>query len=92
MLNALESTAMQEGWQGQPRGHDIQAGGLAWAVSHLSPGWFAAWGPRWQGHPGDLTTDVMEKGSACCIVGYHAGLRAVSCLSSVLWVKDFGLG
>lgn len=49
-----------------------------------------------EGHAGRgtlCTADVTGKGSACrYIVGDRAGLRAVSCVSSVLWVKDFGLG
>lgn len=37
----------------------IQSGALAWAVSHLSPGWFAARGHAGRGTLG--TTDVMGK-------------------------------
>lgn len=56
-----------------------------------SPGWISAGGLADRGTL--ETTDVMGKGSACCcIVVYCAGLRALSCLSSVLWVRDFGLG
>lgn len=82
MLNATLAYSKAGGVAGSAPGHSIQAGALAWAVSRLSPGWLL---------PGDHTgrgtlgaTDVTEKG--------RAGLRAVSCLSSVPWVKDFVLG
>lgn len=52
MLSATPAYSKAGRVAGSAPGHSIQAGALAWAVSRLSPGWFAAWEPHWQGHPG----------------------------------------
>lgn len=76
---------MQKEWQGQSCGNSIQARGPARSVSVF--------------HQGCLLPGAALAGASWLPVlavlsspGYHAGLRAVSCFSRVLWVNDFWMG
>ena len=78
VLNTLQPVAVKKGWQGQARGRSVQAGALAWAASHLSPGQFAVWGPRWQGYPED---------QECCRGTVE---RSPGCAASLLGTETLG--
>lgn len=65
-------------------GYSIQAGAQAWAVSHLSPGWFTAQGHAGRGSLGtmDVTGKVAPVVALLCTV-LDSALSCHSCVSGM---------